>query len=512
MNPDGSASLLVNLLNSNAVLTTIDESSISVTSSLYDIVGKLNVGTGIVFSGHFYSSRNDDYILNISDEGDDSVLNPKFAFKFNNIILESNIENYITEIIREEERRRREEEERIRLAEEERQRREEERRQREEERKMRELARLREQGDDALSRNEFNRAIEFYNSANRLMPSNDIDEKIKHAEELKEDRYKELIKEGDNALKRKEIDKAIELYQSARQLNRTDEINNKLQRASEVKTEQQYLELMKKGDAELQKKEYDKAIEFYQNAQRLIKSDEIANKITESAKKKRDAIIQTIVDDMVLVKAGAFNREIRRDVYKVTISKDYYIGKYPVRQKQWEAVMGNNPSRFQSPNRPVENVTYYECETFIRNLNQLTGKNFRLPTEAEWEFAARGGNKSKEYVYSGWNDINEVAWYSGNSNRQTQPVGLKQANELGIYDMSGNVWEWCADWYASYPRENVTDPKGPNSGNRKIKRGGSWASSESRCVVGRSGWETDKSERPTYKGNYIGLRLVLPIE
>ena len=138
-----------------------------------------------------------------------------------------------------------------------------------------------------------------------------------------------------------------------------------------------------------------------------------------------------------------------KPTHNVTLSS-YYICKYEVTQALWRAVMGSNPSYFKGDNLPVESVSWNDCQTFINRLNSYTGRNFRLPTEAEWEFAARGGNYSRHYKYSGSNYIGDVAWYGDNSGNRTHPVGTKQANELGLYDMSGNVWEWCSDWYGSY--------------------------------------------------------------
>ena len=123
---------------------------------------------------------------------------------------------------------------------------------------------------------------------------------------------------------------------------------------------------------------------------------------------------------------------------------------------------------------PVERVSWDDCQEFIKKLNRLTGKNFRLPTEAEWEYAARGGNKSKGYKYSGSNDADAVAWYNKNSGSKTQPVAQKQSNELGLYDMSGNVWEWCQDWYGKYSSRSQSNPKGANTGSDRVLRGGSW--------------------------------------
>ena len=136
-------------------------------------------------------------------------------------------------------------------------------------------------------------------------------------------------------------------------------------------------------------------------------------------------------------------------VHSVTLSS-YYMGETEVTQALWKAVMGNNPSRFKGDNLPVENVSWNDCQEFIRKLKQKTGKNFRLPTEAEWEYAARGGKKSNGYKYSGSNNIGSVAWYDDNSSNQIHAVKGKRLNELGLYDMSGNVWEWCSDWYGQY--------------------------------------------------------------
>ncbi|MBQ8608093.1 MAG: SUMF1/EgtB/PvdO family nonheme iron enzyme, partial [Bacteroidaceae bacterium] len=146
-----------------------------------------------------------------------------------------------------------------------------------------------------------------------------------------------------------------------------------------------------------------------------------------------------------------------KPVHSVTLSS-YSIGQTEVTQALWKAVMGSNPSRFRGDNLPVERVSWNDCRTFIRKLNALTGRTFRLPTEAEWEFAARGGNQSQGYQYSGSNNLGSVAWYDSNSGDKTHPVATKSANELGLYDMSGNVWEWCQDWYGSYSSSSQTNP------------------------------------------------------
>lgn len=191
-------------------------------------------------------------------------------------------------------------------------------------------------------------------------------------------------------------------------------------------------------------------------------------------------------------------------VHKVTLS-DYYIGETEVTQELWLAVMGSNPSYFSGLNTlPVENVSWEDCKTFTTKLYQLTGKWFRLPTEAEWEYAARGGNKSKGYKYCGSNDINTVAWYSHNSGSKTHNVGTKSPNELGIYDMSGNVWEKCQDWWDYYSGSAQTNPTGPSYGHSRVRRGGGWGNGDWGCRVPNRGYDytTDASE-------YVGLRLAL---
>ena len=189
--------------------------------------------------------------------------------------------------------------------------------------------------------------------------------------------------------------------------------------------------------------------------------------------------------EMVFVQGGTFAMgctpdqggecyDDERPAYKVTLSS-YYIGKSEVTQAQWEAVMGDNPSHFKGHNLPVESVSWNDIQEFIRKLNAQTGKQYRLPTEAEWEYAARGGNKSQGYKYSGNSNLNNVAWYKDNSGSTTHPVGIKSSNELGIYDMSGNVCEWCSDWYgAVYNHHTPTNPQGPSTGTGRVLRGGSW--------------------------------------
>ena len=218
--------------------------------------------------------------------------------------------------------------------------------------------------------------------------------------------------------------------------------------------------------------------------------------------------------DMVEVRGGTFSmgatfeqgsvaENNEKPVHSVTLSS-YYIGKTEVTQALWKAVMGNNPSISKGDNLPVEYVSWDDCQEFIEKLNYLTGQNFRLPTEAEWEFACRGGNNSRDYKYSGSNYIDDnVGWYYGNSGGNTHPVATKSPNELGIYDMSGNVWEWCSDWYGDYSSDAQTNPKGPESGSRRVCRGGSWCNPVRVC---RSSYRFHGD--PTTCAA-IGLRLAL---
>ena len=218
--------------------------------------------------------------------------------------------------------------------------------------------------------------------------------------------------------------------------------------------------------------------------------------------------------DMVKVEAGTFmmgaTSEMKdpyddeKPVHQVTLTNDYYIGKYEVTQALWQAVMGSNPAHFKGSNLPMETVSWNDCQEFISKLNNMTGRKFRLPTEAEWEYAARGGKKSRGYQYSGSNNIEDVAWHVGNSGRKTHPVGTKQANELGLYDMSGNVFEWCQDWYGSYVNSSQTNPVGVGSWARRVDRGGSWYNSSERC---RSSYRSIYP--PSDHNDGIGLRLVL---
>ena len=203
------------------------------------------------------------------------------------------------------------------------------------------------------------------------------------------------------------------------------------------------------------------------------------------------------------------------------ILSSFCIGQTEVTQELWQAVMGSNPSYFKASTnsnygtnlqRPVERVNWNDCQTFITKLNQMTGMYFRLPTEAEWEYAARGGNKSRGYKYAGSDNISEVAWYhnnlpsttSGTAGYGTQTVGTKAPNELGLNDMSGNVREWCQDWYGNYGGDAQTNPLGPESGTKRVNRSGSYVHYPVGCRV-----PVRTADEATYSEIDLGLRLAL---
>ena len=217
--------------------------------------------------------------------------------------------------------------------------------------------------------------------------------------------------------------------------------------------------------------------------------------------------------EMVKVEGGTFmmgatpemenSNKWELPVHEVTLY-NYYIAQYEVRQSLWEKVMGNNPSFFKGENLPVENVSWDDCQVFISKLNELTGRKFRLPTEAEWEFAARGGNKRQGLQYSGSANLSDVAWYKANSDLKTHPVGSKRANELGLYDMSGNVLEWCQDFYLYYSKSSQLNPNVVSCGKQRIVRGGCWGYEPRNC---RSSYRN--ACLPEYRCADLGFRLVL---
>jgi formylglycine-generating enzyme required for sulfatase activity len=223
-----------------------------------------------------------------------------------------------------------------------------------------------------------------------------------------------------------------------------------------------------------------------------------------SSANKNSFTVNGVSFDMVNVEGGTFKMgsddseayDDEKPVHSETVST-FRIGKTEVTQALWKAVMGSNPSYFKGDNLPVECVSWHDCQTFIDKLNSITGENFRLPTESEWEYAARGGNKSRGYKYSGSNSLGEVAWYAGNSGNKTHSVATKSPNELGIYDMTGNVWEWTSDiWCDDYNSSRV--------GSNRVNRGGSWDFDARYCRV-----SFRNSNDPSNAHNDLGLRLAL---
>jgi len=233
--------------------------------------------------------------------------------------------------------------------------------------------------------------------------------------------------------------------------------------------------------------------------------------------------------EMVYVAGGEFlmgsdKYDDERPIHKVRVGS-YYIGKYPVTQGLWQAVMEDNPSCFRGENRPVETVSWNDTQNFFEALNKIdsvqdvlrnvagTGAGFRLPTEAEWEYAARGGAKSRGFSYSGSDKLAEVGWFDDNSYGETKPVGLKHANELGLFDMSGNVWEWCGDWHDGQYYEKcaeeglVSDPQGPAKGGYRVLRGGGYFRGPECCRASFRGYEP-----PDYRADDFGLRLAVPCQ
>ncbi len=256
-----------------------------------------------------------------------------------------------------------------------------------------------------------------------------------------------------------------------------------------------------------------------QKAQAKRKAEESRKKrvtaSTTGGNRNRDNITLNVSGmefKMVWVEGGTFTMGCTSNdcfgdeepAHSVTVSS-YYMGETEVTQALWVAVMGNNPSNWESDDLPVENVSLEDVQEFIEKLNRLTGRTFRLPTEAEWEYAARGGSKSRGYKYSGSNSIDAVSWYDDNSGNKTHPVKGKQANELGLYDMSGNVWEMCSDWYGDYSSSSQRDPGGPSTGSIRVIRGGGWDFDAWDCRVSRR----RVNAAPSRRYGSIGFRLVM---
>lgn len=216
--------------------------------------------------------------------------------------------------------------------------------------------------------------------------------------------------------------------------------------------------------------------------------------------------------EFILVKPGTFlmgnNEGISHDspVHKVTITKPFFMGKFSVTQKQYQKVIETNPSINKAEENPVENVSWDDCMDFVKKLNKFSEEDFRLPTEAEWEYCCKAGTTSLYFFGDNKGDLCDYGWYKDNSGRKSQKVGTKKQNPWGFYDMLGNVWEWCQDWHSPYTSKAVTDPKGASSGNNKISRGGACNGSEIVCSC-----STRNGTPPDNKSYAYGFRLVKPI-
>ena len=232
---------------------------------------------------------------------------------------------------------------------------------------------------------------------------------------------------------------------------------------------------------------------------------------SKKTKSKLPADVSKVKPAMIFIEGGTFSMGSdssaadEKPVHSVTLN-DFYIGKYEVTQKEWIDIMGENPSDFPTLDRPVENVSWDDIQLYLDKLYIKTGMPYRLPTEAEWEYAAKGGQLSKGYKFSGADTIYDAAWIDGNSGKTSHKVGEKRANELGLYDMTGNVWEWCQDIYAEdfYKKSPAQNPHGPKVGTEYILRGGSWINAEFNCRM------TERlSSEPTERFSNYGFRVVL---
>ncbi|MCQ2608270.1 MAG: formylglycine-generating enzyme family protein [Bacteroidales bacterium] len=263
-------------------------------------------------------------------------------------------------------------------------------------------------------------------------------------------------------------------------------------------------------------------------AQSLKEAAERQNNNVRTTSTAQKFTVEGVEFTMIFVKGGSFSMGAtaeqvngcdrdEKPVHSVSLN-NYYIGECEVTQELWATIMGTTieqqrdkanplwPLRGEGDNYPMYYVSYDDIQEFILRLNEKTGKTFALPTEAQWEYAARGGNKKSGYTFSGDNDLSNVGWYKGNSEEKIHPVASKVANELGIYDMSGSVWEWCADWYSidAYKAKGTVNPQGPAEGEDMVLRGGCIITEENSCRNANRGHLS-----PSLRNSFTGFRLVL---
>ena len=256
-----------------------------------------------------------------------------------------------------------------------------------------------------------------------------------------------------------------------------------------------------------------KRIIVYKNVDEI---STLTNKYTELNKIQTIALSDGVEMEFQLINPGSFmmgedewiGDSDESPKHKVTITQPFYLGKYEVTQEQWVAIMGNNPSTFKGEKNPVDTVSWDECQIFIQKLSEKTGKKFSLPTEAQWEFACRAGTTTQWNFGENENIAVDYAWINENSNKTTHPVGSKEPNAWGIYDMYGNIQEWCADWYTNkYKIDDYTDPIGPSYGDSRVVRGGGWG--ESPIDIRSSYRNCNGSDG---KSDGIGFRCVMLVE
>ena len=357
-------------------------------------------------------------------------------------------------------------------------------------------------------RQELIRSINAYLAEEKLAEVQKKAEEKRRQEELERQR-----KQQEEEKKRQEKIADTESKIAALESQRIERKKVVLQKEQELKLAQVDLE-----ECEAKIKKLQSKLEELREPNKKVaeeKAKQLAEKkrLEEATQAVKTFTVGGVSFNMIRVEGGRFQmgaseKDTDADSYEkpqhwVNLS-DYYMGETVVTQALWKAVMGTNPSWFKGDNNPVECVSWNDCLEFIKKLNEKTGQTFRLPTEAEWEYAARGGNTSKGYKYAGSNRIEEIAWFYDNSGEKTHPVKGKKPNELGLFDMSGNVWEWCQDWYGDYSNSEQTNPNGALSGSYRVNRGGSWYSIAGACRV-----SIRYNRAPATAGSYCGFRLAL---